>query len=145
MLHKILKVTFILLCVTVWVSVHSGNIYGQSSPALSPWLSLFNNNRGGVLDNYNEFVKPKQDMFRALQDQGTQLRQQDIRQRTMQSSMNQLLNDGTTDRILSEPRQTRSIGGMNGAGFRQYLHYYQGGVQQGGVPNFSQPGSGRRR
>jgi hypothetical protein len=143
MLKKISKLIFILLCVTVWVSVYSGNIYGQSSPALSPWLSLFNNNRGNVLDNYNEFVKPKQDMFRALQDQGTQLRQQGMRQQTMQGSMNQLLNDGSTDRVLSEPNQTRSIGGMNGAGFRQYLHYYQGGMQQGGVPNFSQPGRQR--
>ncbi|MDR0705021.1 MAG: hypothetical protein LBF88_08535 [Planctomycetaceae bacterium] len=143
MLKKILNSTFILLSVAVWVLTYSGNVYGQSSPALSPWLSLFNNNRGGVLDNYNEFVKPKQDMLRALQDQGNQLRQQGIRQQTMQGSMNQLLNDGSTDRILAEPRQTKSIGGMNGAGFRQYLHYYQGGVQQGGVPNFSQPG--RRR
>jgi hypothetical protein len=131
------------LCIAVWVSAYSGNIYGQTSSTLSPWLSLFNNNRGGVLDNYNEFVKPKQDMLRTLQDQGNQLRQQGMRQQTMQGSMNQLLNDGSTDRILAEPRQIKSIGGMNGAGFRQYLHYYQGGVQQGGVPNFSQPG--RRR
>ncbi|MDR1269280.1 MAG: hypothetical protein LBK82_07125 [Planctomycetaceae bacterium] len=143
MLKKISKLMFILLCVTVWVSAYSGNIYGQSSPALSPWLSLFNNNRGGVLDNYNEFVKPKQDMLRTLQDQGNQLRRNASTQQSMQGSMNQILNDGSTDRILSEPRQTKSIGGMNGAGFRQYLHYYQGGVQQGGVPNFSQPG--RRR
>lgn len=134
---------FVLLGVAVWILVYSGNLYGQSSSTLSPWLSLFNNNRGGVLDNYNEFVKPKQDMLRTLQDQGTQLRQQGIRQQTMQGSMNQLLNDGSTDRVLAEPRQTKSIGGVNGAGFRQYLHYYQGGVQHGGVPNFSQPG--RRR
>ncbi|MDR0608857.1 MAG: hypothetical protein LBG58_01990 [Planctomycetaceae bacterium] len=143
MLKSVLKSMFVLLGVAVWILVYSGNLYGQSSSTLSPWLSLFNNNRGGVLDNYNEFVKPKQDMLRTLQDQGTQLRQQGIRQQTMQGSMNQLLNDGSTDRVLAEPRQTKSIGGVNGAGFRQYLHYYQGGVQHGGVPNFSQPG--RRR
>jgi hypothetical protein len=143
MLKEILKLKFILLCVAAWFSVYSGNVYGQPSPALNPWLSLFNNNRSGVLDNYNEFVKPKQDMLRSLQDQGGQLRQQEMRQQNMQGAMNQLLNDGSANRILAEPRQTKSIGGMNGAGFRQYLHYYQGGVQHGGVPNFSQPG--RRR
>ncbi|MDR2754367.1 MAG: hypothetical protein LBC20_01550 [Planctomycetaceae bacterium] len=143
MLKTILKLTFILLCIT-WFVFYSGDVYGQSSPALSPWLSLFNDNRSGILDNYNEFVKPKQEMLRSLQDQGSQLRQQEMRQQTMQGAMNQLLNDGTTDRILAEPRQTKSIGGMNGAGFRQYLHYYQGGVQHGGVPNFSQPGQRRR-
>jgi hypothetical protein len=124
-------------------SIYAANVSGQSSPALSPWLSLFNNNRGGVLDNYNEFVKPKQDMLRSLQDQGSQIRQQGSQQQALQGSMNQLLNDGSTDRVLAEPRLTKSIGGMNGAGFRQYMHYYQNGVQQGGVPNFSQPG--RRR
>ncbi|MDR2115714.1 MAG: hypothetical protein LBP87_04970 [Planctomycetaceae bacterium] len=143
MLKRILKLKFILLCIVVCFSFYSGNVYAQPSPALSPWLSLFNDNRNGILDNYNEFVKPKQDMLRSLQDQGNQLRQQDMRQRTMQGTMNQLLNDDSTNRILAEPRQTKSIGGMNGPGFRQYLHYYQGGVQHGGVPNFSQPG--RRR
>ncbi|MDR1963250.1 MAG: hypothetical protein LBQ50_05685 [Planctomycetaceae bacterium] len=137
MLKKILRSMFIF-CVVV--SVYSGNVHGQSSPALSPWLSLFNNNRNGILDNYNEFVKPKQDMLRALQDQGNQLRQQGTQQQNLQGSMNQLLNDGSTERVLAEPRQTRSLGGSNGAGFRQYMHYYQGGLQQGGVPNFSQPG-----
>jgi polysaccharide export outer membrane protein len=77
MLKKILNSTFILLCVSILVSVYSENVYGQSSPALSPWLSLFNNNnnnnRGGVSNNCNGFVKPKQDMLRTLQDQGNQL------------------------------------------------------------------------
>ncbi|MDR2440957.1 MAG: hypothetical protein LBE12_16480 [Planctomycetaceae bacterium] len=143
MLKTILKFIFVLSCIAVCFWGYSGDVYGQPSPALSPWLSLFNNNRSGVLDNYNEFVKPKQDILRSMQNQGNQLRLQESRQQTMQGAMNQLLNDGSTSRVLAEPRQTKSIGGMNGAGFRQYLHYYQGGVQHGGVPNFSQPG--RRR
>jgi hypothetical protein len=143
MLKKMLKLTFILLSVSIGILAYSENVYGQSSSTLNPWLSLFNNNRGGILDNYNEFVKPRQDMLRTLQNQGNQLRQQEMQQQVMQGSMNQLLNDGSTNRILAEPHRTKSVGGMHGAGFRQYLHYYQGGVQYGGVPNFSQPG--RRR
>ncbi|MDR0705020.1 MAG: polysaccharide biosynthesis/export family protein [Planctomycetaceae bacterium] len=73
MLKKILDSTFILLCVAVWVLAYSGNVYGQSSPTLSPWLSLFNNNRGEVLDNCNKFTKPKQEMLRTLQDRSNQL------------------------------------------------------------------------
>jgi hypothetical protein len=138
--------TFVLLIiVTLLFSVQTANVLGQSSPALSPWLSLFNNNRNGVLDNYNEFVKPRQEMLRSLQDQGNQIRQMESQPSSMQGSANQqLLNDGSTGRILDEPRRVKSIGGMNGAGYRQYLHWYQGGMPHGGVPNFSQPG-GRRR
>lgn len=109
----------------------------QSNPALSPWLSMFNNNRGGTLSNYHEFVRPRQEIYQAYQNQQRQIQQQNSQQRMMQTEMNQLLNDGTTDRILNEPRQTKSIGGMQGAGYRQYMHYYQGGMPRGGVPNFA--------
>lgn len=109
----------------------------QSNPALSPWLSMFNNNRGGVLSNYHEYVKPRQEMYKAYQEQQQQLNRQGGQQRQLQGEMNQLLNDGSTNRILNEPRRVKSIGGMQGAGYRQYLHYYQGGLPQGGVPQFA--------
>ena len=120
-------------------SLYAEKVSAQATaqPALSPWLSMFNNNRGGVLSNYHEFVKPRQDMYQAYQNQQQQIRRQDVQQRTIQTEMKQLLNDGSTDRILNEPRRTKSIGGMQGAGFRQYQHYYQGGMPRGGVPQFA--------
>lgn len=129
-----------VLC-TLCAGEASGQYSAQSAPTLSPWLSMFNNNRGGVLSNYHEFVRPRQEMYQAYQQQQQQLNRQNTQQRALQGEMNQLLNDGSTDRILAEPRQTKSIGGMQGAGFRQYLHYYQGGMPQGGVPQYA---TGRR-
>ncbi|MDR2704433.1 MAG: polysaccharide biosynthesis/export family protein, partial [Planctomycetaceae bacterium] len=68
MLKKILKSIFILLCVSVLVLAYSENVYSQSSQALSPWLSLFNNNHSKALEKRNGFVKRT-----TLQSQGNQL------------------------------------------------------------------------
>lgn len=104
------------------------------SPALSPWLSLFNNNRGGVLDNYHAFVLPQQRAIQEfntqrqqLQQQGSQIQMQGMRQR-------ELL--GELDKTLDAPRKTQSLGGANPAGYQQYLHYYQG-LPARGVPYYN--------
>ena len=126
----------------------SAQISTQARPAISPWVMMGSQTRGGPGSNYLDFVKPRQEMFQAYESQQRQLMQQATTQRTMQQAMQQgvggtgqALNDGSADRILAEPKKVRSIGGMQGAGYRQYLHFYPRGLQQGGVPNFA---TGRR-
>ncbi len=108
-------------------------------PAISPWLSMFNNNRGGALSNYHTFVQPQQRAIQAIQTQGQQIHQLQSQAQQFQASggPQRSLRDG--GRVLAAPRQVGSIGGMRGAGFRQYLHYYQG-LPQGGVPSYARPG-----
>ncbi|MDR1054064.1 MAG: hypothetical protein LBL39_07800, partial [Planctomycetaceae bacterium] len=100
----------------------------QTRPAISPWLSLYNN-RSGSLPNYQAFVRPQMDMMKELQDQSDQLKLQGKKQRAFEN-------------VLEAPRLRPSLSGSQPAGFRQYLHYYQG-LPQGGVPNFN--GGARRR
>ncbi|MDR2762914.1 MAG: hypothetical protein LBB88_09955 [Planctomycetaceae bacterium] len=97
-------------------------------PTISPWLSMYNNRSGSSLPNYQAYVRPQMDMLKELQNQSNQIKSQGIQQRDL-------------SQILEAPRLKPSISGSQPAGFRQYLHYYQG-LPQGGVPNFS---GGRRR
>ncbi len=117
----------------------------QSRPAISPWLSMFNENSNGVLSNYHEYVRPRLELYQAYENQQRQIQQQAVQQRVMeqqiQSGVQATLNDGSAPRILAAPNRVKSIGGMQGAGYRQYLHYYPRGLPQGGVPNFA---TGRR-
>ncbi len=136
--------SFVVLCFFVVDEISAQTLPAQPRPTISPWLSMFNNNRNGVLSNYHEFVRPRQEIYKAYENQQRQIQQQTAQQRVMQQEIRSeaaLLNDSSSQRILAEPRRTKSIGGMQGAGFRQYLHYYQGGLPQGGVPQFS---TGRR-
>ena len=89
----------------------------QTKPAISPWLSMFNDNRGGVLDNYHTFVAPQLQMQKEFAQQERQMQQQ-------QAQINKALNP---------PKKRMGYSPSNGAGYRQYLHYYSG-LPQGGPP-----------
>ncbi|MDR0870866.1 MAG: hypothetical protein LBN39_08755 [Planctomycetaceae bacterium] len=119
----------------------------QYNPPMSPWLNLYNNNGRNALGNYLTNVKPQIDYNQKLQQ--LQQNQGAIQQALANPAMgtttaNQLLNDDSTQRILTEPRMTKSIGGQNGANFNQTLHWYQGGLPRHQVPYFTTPRTGRR-
>jgi hypothetical protein len=117
-----------LISMAIFFAVVFTNLsVAQTRPSLSPWLQM-QNSRSGSLSNYQAFVRPQMDMLKELQNQSSQLKFQDARQRDM-------------SQILEAPRVRPSLSGSQPAGFRQYLHYYQG-LPQGGVPNFS---GGRRK
>lgn len=146
-----------LLCLVLGTLYFVSEVSAQAPyrPPLSPWLNMFNKNPG-PLGNYLGTVKPQLDMNKAMSELQ---RNQGAIQKALQtqptlqnpptsasSSPNQLLNDGSTQRILAEPRKVNSIGGNHGAGYNQYLHWYPGGgLPRSGVPYFSPAQSGARR
>ncbi len=112
-------------CVGVLLFIAS-TASAQTRPALSPWLSLYNNNRGGVLDNYHTFVAPQMQIQKDFQQQGQQIQRQQTEQRTLEDQINKTLN---------APKKRASYSPQNGAGYRQYLHYYDAkSLPQGGPP-----------
>lgn len=128
-----------LLVGVAFASVSISEASAQTQPPISPWLSMFNYNRGNPLSNYHTYVVPQQQAIqtfqtqeRQIQTQGRQIQAQAAQQRSLQ---------GEVDGVLGPPRKVGSIGGARGPGYRQYLHYYQG-LPQGGVPSFS---NGQRR
>ena len=104
------------LCV-VAVVASTESASAQYSPPLSPWLSMYNQNRGGILDNYHTFVMPQ---FEAQKE----FAQQQSQQKDMQRQI---------DQILNPPKKRPSFTSSGGAGYRQHLHYYRG-LPQGGPP-----------
>ncbi|MGL4594278.1 MAG: hypothetical protein ACRCUY_06070 [Thermoguttaceae bacterium] len=147
-----MKQSFLLFCAIIGVSFgcffHVHPVLAQLPPALSPWLQLNNFNPGGLLDNYHTFVQPLQQSQSNFQQQNQQLQQLEYQARQSQAPSSQLLQGGAgfggvgSETLLNAPRKSQSIGGAKGAGFNQYLHYYQG-LPQGGVPKYGF--SGRRR
>jgi hypothetical protein len=128
------------------VTVHSA--FAQLPPAISPWMGMFDRNRGNGLDKYNQYVKPQQDYLKAYAAQQGQIQaQQQMLQQAMSGSGNgggggsRTLSSGGGHSFLKAPREIPS-GSSGAANFNQYLHYYQGGLPRQPVPNFS---SGRRR
>ena len=85
-------------------------------PPISPWLSMFQSNRGNVLDNYHAYVAPQ---LHAQQE----FSQQQTQNKDLQRQIDKALN----------PPKARPAGGGTNAGYRQYLHYYNG-LPQGGPP-----------
>ena len=112
------------LCIIVVAATTESVSAQQARPPISPWLSLFNENRGGILDNYHTFVAPQLQMQQEFAQQGRQLQQQQAQQRDLQ---------GQIDKVLNPPKKRPSYSSSNGAGYRQYLHYYSG-LPQGGPP-----------
>jgi hypothetical protein len=112
-----MKNLFLLLGFAVFVVGTVQSVSAQLQPPLSPWLNLFNNSRGNVLDNYHTYVAPQ---IQAQQDFATQQSQQKDLQRQI-------------DKALNAPKKRPSYAPGNGAGYRQYLHYYSG-LSQGGPP-----------
>ncbi|MDR1483595.1 MAG: hypothetical protein LBT09_02100 [Planctomycetaceae bacterium] len=127
-IYDVLRKPICLIAIAIFFAgVFTNLSEAQTRSSISPWLSM-HNNRSGSLPNYQAFVRPQMDMLREIQSQSNQLKNQDARQHDMKQ-------------LLETPRVRPSLSGSQPAGFRQYLHYYQG-LPQGGVPNFS---GGRRR
>ena len=91
-------------------------------PAVSPWLDLYR--RDGVIDPYNEFVRPRFQMQNYLLQQDRQMHREQVQRRQMQEQQERqqaALED------LQRPQQTaapqrqgfQSQTGI-GAGFMQY-------------------------
>ena len=106
------------------VTMTAESVSSQTRPPISPWLSLFNNNRGNVLDNYHTYVMPQMQVQKEFEQQGQQLRQQQTQQRNL---------EGQIDKVLNAPKKRPSYSPASGAGYRQHLHYYKG-LPQGGPP-----------
>jgi hypothetical protein len=131
MITKIYEILYKPVCLIstamFFVLVFANLSTAQSRPTISPWLQM-QNSRSGSLSNYQAFVRPQMDMMRELQNQSNQLQYQNTRQQNM-------------SQMLEAPQLRPTVSGNQPAGFRQYLHYYQG-LPQGGVPNFN---GGRRK
>lgn len=84
---------------------------GYTKPIFSPYLDLFRTDPG-PLPNYYQFVRPKQQLLKTLQNQNTQLERQ-------RASLGALRQQVSTMERQSEARPT-GIGG----GFMNYSHYY---------------------
>ena len=80
-------------------------------PTFSPYLDLFRNDPG-PLPNYNQFVRPKQELFRTLREQHSQLE----RQRASLGSLQ--------ERVTTMERQSQAGATGIGAGFMNYSHFY---------------------
>lgn len=102
----------------------------QLPPPISPWLNMFNNNRGNPLSNYHTYVRPEQQIIKEFQSQERQIRQQATQQQQL---------TGDVDKVLNMPRKKPSMGSARGAGFGQHMHYYQN-LPARAVPQFSTPG-----
>jgi len=87
--------------------------YSSQQPRLSPYLDLFRRQEG-VLDNYNQFVRPKVNLQRTLNEQDRQLRRQGQQIRAINSAWSQAQRTGTM-----APTGT-------GAAFFNYSHFYPG-------------------
>ena len=156
---KIVTLVQCLLIVVLTFLVVCSSAFAQLPPPISPWMGMFDRNRGpGSISNYHHNVKPQQDMMRAYAAQANQLQSQQQALQTLQSGMGSGGGGGgsgigsrdlagvavaTDDMLLAPPREIPRMQ-RNPAGFNQYLHYYPpGSLPRQPVPNFSQ--AGRRR
>ena len=89
----------------------------QIRSPFSPWLGMNNDPRGNILDNYHTYVAPQ-----------IQAQQELTRQQAQQKDLQRQI-----DKALNPPKKRPGYGPSNGAGYRQYLHYYNG-LPQGGPP-----------
>ena len=84
-----------------------------AGPTISPYLQYFRQPTG-VLNNYNQFVRPRQELRSTLQNQNQQLRQLDDNVRNARRDINTL-------------SQTRGAGvrptGV-GSAYMNFSHYY---------------------
>ena len=85
--------------------------YQPSRPTLSPWFGLYNTNRG-PLPNYQNYVVPRQQIERALNQQETALRLQEAQYRNLRHDLNRRME-----------RPVRPTG--SGSGFMTYQQRFQ--------------------
>lgn len=121
------------LCFVAALFFFHSTVSAQLPPPISPWLSMFNNNRG-PLGNYHTYVMPQQQAQQQAQQQQAQIRTQGTQQQMLQ---------GEVDQVLNQPKtagsKSRAV-----AGYGQYSHYYKAGVAARPVPQFTNPGQRRR-
>jgi hypothetical protein len=130
----------------------------QLQPAISPWMGMFDRNRGaGSLGPYLSNVRPQQDMRKAYAAQASQLQSQQQALKSLQgggggggSSPMDLSgvmgggSAGTQDKTLLQPPREIPSTQRSPAGFYQYLHYYpSNSLPRRPVPYYSTSG-GRR-
>ncbi|MBN1911925.1 MAG: hypothetical protein JW818_19545 [Pirellulales bacterium] len=87
--------------------------YQPSRPTLSPWFGLYNTNRG-PLPNYQNYVVPRQQLERTLQQQETALRMQEAQYRSLQQNLN---------RRFDQAAEARPTG--SNSGFMTYGNRFQ--------------------
>ena len=110
--------------------VETQTVYAQygymnfgSSPSLSPWLGLTNRPTGS-LDSYNQYVRPRLEMQRALDYQQSQINRQGMVQQDMMRRSNLGAQPGGR---VGTQSGVQTIGGTKQAAtFRNYSHYYPG-------------------
>lgn len=127
---KIVAFLFVLFTILLAGQMFQSEVKAQLPPPISPWLNMFNNNRGNPLSNYHTYVRPEQQIIREFQSQEKQIRQQASQQQQLSGEM---------DKVLDMPRKKPSMGSSRGAGFGQHMHYYQN-IPARPVPQFSTPG-----
>jgi len=93
----------------------------NNPPPLSAWLEL-NRATSTELDSYHQYVKPQLEMERLLMSQRREMNRQMDNQKTMQKEISQLRNfrQSQSYQVQSEASPTGK-----GAGYGNYLHYYQ--------------------
>jgi len=85
--------------------------YRPNTPTLSPWFGLYNRD-SGPLSNYHNFVRPRQQVYRALRQQRSEIQRQS-------SDLHML-----GQQVLGM-RQTNSLRPTGiGSTFMNYSHYY---------------------
>jgi len=87
--------------------------YRPMSPVLSPYFGLLRPEYG-PLPNYHYYVRPRTQVRDTLKRQGSEIRQQDARIRSLRQKSGSVYQQ----RAWARPTGT-------GAGFMNYSHYYQ--------------------
>ena len=152
--QSVRAIQYSLMAVLTFLVLSSTALAQLSSP-ISPWMGMFDRNRGpGTISNYHQNVKPQQDLLKAYTAQQNQMQSQ---QQALQALQSGGSGGGAGPRnltgpggapvgaggVLSPPREIPSMQ-RNPAGFNQYSHYYpQSSMPRRPVPNFST--TGRRR
>ena len=93
----------------------------NNPPPLSAWLEL-ERVSSSQLDSYNQYVKPQLELERLLMAQRREMNRQVDEQKTLQKELSQVRNLQPSQgyQLQSEASPTGK-----GAGYGNYLHYYQ--------------------
>ena len=124
------------LCLGIGVAILGGMLEirpaaAQSSrPAVSPYLMLRDRslNTGGM-SAYHQFIKPRQEYDKALQQQATQLRRTQSATREIENQMMMGESGGPRPEgngLLPPGAAGPSTGARGGAAFRNHKHWYTG-------------------
>jgi len=98
-------------------SASAQSVYSPQTPAVSPWMGLWQKNTGTV-DNYHSVVLPQLQLNQTLQMQNAALNRQEAGLQNLSSD-------------IAQPKwdQTRIAATGQGATFMNYSHYYGGNRQ----------------